>query len=475
MSYRPVDNERSVNCLGAAPKAWLRFLALNVALALSLAVACSGPSQVAPPAHATVIESTATVAATPEPSATPAPPPRRPDASPFPDDLAARARDTLAAIAALRGTPPPQAVDAFLLSRAQARAYYSTDNGGGQGSGAAPGLDAKNELYRLLGLIPDREQRNVGQATTDNLVSLITGFYAPELKAFYMLDEITGGVHGPSARATIAHEFVHALQDQYHDIEAQEAQRRDDWDAMRAFQQAMEGDALYFESKYLGYSARAAYRVPVCFQIPSPLRPSVPFVIERELDTWYEDGLCFVQDVLPLLSGGVSELWQRLPATTEQVLHPEKYLAAEPASPVTLECLESALGEGWSRLKQANLGEFGLQNLLVLGLTDRTRAGQAAAGWGGDAWALYTNAEGRLLYSVSVWDSPAEAREFWLAFRQSLAGRATLPIDPAGDSFSAETAGGRMWRAWLEDDRVSFFVANDVSALDRAAAAAGLR
>jgi hypothetical protein len=363
----------------------------------------------------------------------------------------------------------------FLLSRDQARAYYSgSNNNGSGGPSPQPRLDPKNELYRLLGLIPEREQRNVEQASVDNLISLITGFYAEQFKAFYMLDEITGGTSGPSARATIAHEFVHALQDQYYDLTEVGALRAEDWDAFRAFQQVMEGDALYFEEKYIGFSLRSTYRVPVCFQIPRAIRPSVPFVVERELDTWYEDGLCFIEAVLPRLPNGIRDVWENLPTTTEQILHPEKYLAGEGASVVTLPRLSAQLGPGWERLAQHNFGEFSLQNLLLLGVTDRARVWQASTGWGGDVWDLYTNGEARLVYSESVWDSAEEAREFWLALTESLNNRA-----PDRQALQLEGAyrndiGGRSWRASINGDRVMFLVSNDSAAADRVATFLGL-
>jgi hypothetical protein len=447
-----------------------------LAAAIGLLIAACSDSE-GPPATAT-LAATPTVTAAPTntpPPPTPTPAPQRPEASAFPPDLAADAGAIAGGIAALRGTSPLAPVDMFLLSRAQARAYYSggrPDNGAGQPA-EPPRLDPKNEVYRLLGLVAEREQRNVEQASVDNLISLITGFYAPEFKAFYMLDEITGGIRGSSARATIAHEYVHALQDQYHDLNALSTARESDWDAYRVLQQIMEGDALYFENKYMGFSLRSTYRVPVCFQVPRAIRPSVPFVVERELDTWYEDGLCFLDAVVPSLPNGVRDVWENLPTTTEQVLHPEKYLAGEGARPVALTRLESGLGPGWSRLTERNFGEFTLQNLLLLGLTDRARVWQAAAGWGGDAWALYTNGDARLLQVATVWDTVDEAQEFWEALTESLVRRAPGQVTHGEGSLRTQLE-GREWRASIFGDRIGFVVSNDATTADSVAAMLGL-
>ena len=189
----------------------------------------------------------------------------------------------------------------FLLTRDQARAYYGRDAPAGGGARPPRPLDPKQELYRLLGLIPERS--DLRQQSLDNLITLILGFYSPELDALYLLEEITGGLDGVTAQTTIVHELVHALQDQYHDLPALQAARADDWDATIALLDVMEGDAIAAEIAYFGFSARASYRAPLCFGIPDPLQPGVPRIVERELDTLYEDGLCFVQVVAPRLPG----------------------------------------------------------------------------------------------------------------------------------------------------------------------------
>src|SRR6185312_123349 len=98
-----------------------------------------------------------------------------------------------------------------------------------------------------------------------------------------------------------------------------------------------------------------------------------------------------------------------IPTTTEQVLHPDKYKAGEAAKPVELVPLEPSLGAGWSETARANLGEFLLQDLLVLGeRNNRPKAAKGADGWGGDGWVLYTKDDARLIEVSTVWDSASE-------------------------------------------------------------------
>ena len=437
-------------------------------LACLLLVACLGPSPPATPTPTATPLPTSTPL--PTPTATPAPP--RPEANPFPPALRDQALAMLDRVAAIRGTPPLAEVDMFLLTRDQAGAYYGRDAPAGGGARPPRPLDSKQELYRLLGLIPERS--DLRQQSLDNLITLILGFYSPELDALYLLEEITGGLDGVTARTTIVHELVHALQDQYHDLPALQAARADDWDATIALLDVMEGDAIAAEIAYFGFSTRASYRAPLCFGIPDPLQPGVPRIVERELDTQYEDGLCFVQVVAPRLPGGVAAIWNDLPTTTEHILHPEKYLAGEGARPVTLPLIDAALGAGWTRLAGHNFGEFTLQNLLLAGLAaERPLVLRAAAGWGGDAWALYTHDDARLLQSLIAWDDANEASEFWSAFQASLRNRGATFTSSAAAAFRA-ALDGRLWRAALAGDRVTLLVSTDPVALDAAATRLGL-
>ena len=73
---------------------------------------------------------------------------------------------------------------------------------------------------------------------------------------------------------------------------------------------------------------------------------------------------------------------------------------------VELPDVEAALGEGWSELKRDAMGELFFQALL-LGEADYEDAQTAAAGWGGDAYALLEGPSGdHAVASLSVWDTP---------------------------------------------------------------------
>ncbi len=441
----------------------MRFF-LPAAMGLALfAAACTGSDSPEPTPTAPVAEATATAI---PPSPTPPPPtatPVRPAASAFPEALQESSQRYLEEIAVLRNTPLKQNVDMFALSREQARLYYggssSTPSPDPAPTPRPPRLDPKQEVYEVLGLVPEEKppvggsqgQPSLQEAQLDNLISLITGFYSPELNALYVLETINGGLSGGLARSTIVHELTHALQYQHTDIDGIAAKRSNDWDGTTALLDVIEGEAVYTENQILGFSTRSTYRQPVCFTIPAAQRAGTPYVVERELDTWYEDGLCFIQAVAK--ERGIDTVFANMPTTTEQILHPEKYLAGEGAKPVSLTDLAPTLGAGWTRAGGGTLGEFMVQNILLTRLpADRTAVQRAAAGWGGDGWSLYVNGDSRVFQATITWDTAEDAAEFWETLQRALPG--------AGPALDVQ-AGIATWRGKLDGTTTSLLLTND--------------
>lgn len=126
----------------------------------------------------------------------------------------------------------------------------------------------------------------------------------------------------------------------------------------------------------------------------------------------------------------VSEIYKNPPESTEQVLHPEK-LSGKRDVPVDIRFpgLLKQLPKGWRMVEEDVLGELGIRIFLEIwqaeGAKDLSAAASAAAGWGGDRYYYFANAEiGKdLLVWKTVWDSPEEAAEFAVAYRVALASR----------------------------------------------------
>ncbi len=111
---------------------------------------------------------------------------------------------------------------------------------------------------------------------------------------------------------------------------------------------------------------------------------------------------------------GRNRPFQPFPASTEQILHPEKYIGPAVDRPT-----EIALARALSRrlVPRANRyenvgGEFGIRCVLAERLSPR-EAERAAAGWDGDALVFGGRLDGPYVLAwLSVWDSEKDAEEF---------------------------------------------------------------
>jgi hypothetical protein len=123
----------------------------------------------------------------------------------------------------------------------------------------------------------------------------------------------------------------------------------------------------------------------------------------------YNAGAGLVADLYR--AGGLSlvnTLFTRRPVSTEQVIHPEKYIAGE--MPVAVRAPEPP--PGFALVASEALGE--MQTRVVLArCTSAEGATAAAAGWGGDRYSLFAGPAGEvaLLWSTS-WDTESDAAEF---------------------------------------------------------------
>ncbi|HEY6012410.1 MAG TPA: hypothetical protein VIU37_00325, partial [Candidatus Limnocylindrales bacterium] len=141
----------------------------------------------------------------------------------------------------------------------------------------------------------------------------------------------------------------------------------------------------------------------------------------------YTTGLSFVQ-ATQLRDGwaGVDDLYRRMPVSTEQVLHPEKYAADEAPIQVDLPAdLAAQLGSGWTVPLEDTFGELELGYWLRESGVKPATATSAAAGWGGDRLAVAKGPSGAWGVVIdTAWDTAADASEFADAANLAIAGLA---------------------------------------------------
>ena len=106
--------------------------------------------------------------------------------------------------------------------------------------------------YRALGLAGG--ELDIFGATNDTNDSGTLAFYSPFTKRVY----VRGTTLTPGLRVTIAHELVHALQDQNFDLT--KYTKAPSASAATAYRALLEGDAVYVENEYVAQELSAAER-----------------------------------------------------------------------------------------------------------------------------------------------------------------------------------------------------------------------
>jgi hypothetical protein len=377
--------------------------------------------------------------ATPTPE--PADPTNTPAADPIDpaDDPNAAVRAQIEAnVVEIRGLTPREPIVPTLLTQEQLRERIEGD--------LFEDYDAEQARHDTLALSAfDFVERDFDlySFTLDLYTEQIAGFYDPETAEFVVISE--GEQLGVLEQWTHAHEFTHALQDQYFELELLSDETIDS-EAYAGLQALAEGDATLVQIIYIteGYFTQEEMMslMEAAGTIESPVLDSAPPIIAADLEFPYVTGLEFAQTLYD--QGGfdaVDAAWENPPNSTEQIIHPDRYLAGDAPQLVSLAPMTDTLGAGWLWLEEDSFGEFYLREYLVQQLT-ADEVDTAATGWGGDQYAVYWNEEqqGLVMALRSGWDTAADADEFDAAYSRYAELRQGAAAQPQAD-------GSRCWQA----------------------------
>lgn len=277
-------------------------------------------------------------------------------------------------------------------------------------------MHAAEVLLRVFGLAPkDFAYRSF-------LIKLLTeqvaGYYDPKAQQFYLADwiELEG------QKPVMAHELTHALQDQHFNLKRFENWPKGDSDAELAAHALIEGDATLAMTLYMAKNplvALAFIRSLGTQEIASEQFKQAPRALRESLLFPYEEGSNWATQLYK--RGGwemVSQAFTKLPQSSEQILHADKYFSYEAPQKLTLPDFKSALGPTWKRLDYDVNGEWGCYLILEEFLNDTSESKRASAGWGGDRFALYETGkpDEYFVAELTGWDTPVDAREFFDAY-----------------------------------------------------------
>ena len=328
---------------------------------------------------------------------------------------------TMARVELIRGLEFEEAVPVEVISREE---YLERRDDGSGDADEAYGRwnDQVWEAAFLVG-----EDTPVSEVFDTVLSSSIAGFYSPRQDRIVVVSD----AETPTLdRTTLAHELVHALQDQHLSFGGGGGTQ----DLDLAEDGLVEGDANTVEAEY---EARCGSRWDC---IPRPDRSgggsggSFNRGVFLTVYTPYAAGSTLVRALRE--RGGwaaVDDAYDAFPESTEQVIHPEAYPDERPVA-VTVPDRSSGAYERFDLERETDtLGEatiyatFWANGVVPEDHPTYDYSQRLSAGWGGDTVVPYrgrgTDGEGEDAYVWrSVWDSTEEAREFAGGYRAVLDG-----------------------------------------------------
>lgn len=282
-------------------------------------------------------------------------------------------------------------------------------------------LSGSEDALVGLGVVPidfDYEKTMLSLLSTQ-----LAGLYDPRLEAMFVHRDL----EGDDREAALLHELVHALQDQHYHLDEITRWQLDGTDRSSALGALAEGDATsaMFDGMLEG-SGRTALEVPetlITAQMADSIRAEegdpIPPIIRRSLIAPYSDGLVFVH-ALRRKNGweSVDAAWKNPPTSTEQVLHFEKYLAAE--KPLPVPPLNAPPGPTtYERLMTDVWGEQSVR-LMFEEWMPGADASEAAMGWGGDRIAVYRADGNRAVTWHLVADDEERAEKHFASFLRAI-------------------------------------------------------
>jgi len=327
------------------------------------------------------------------------------------------------------------------------------------------------KIVRKLGLYRGPEIKDFKSLAKTVMQSQAAAYYDPSSNTLYVvMQDLPKSALG----SVYAHELYHGFQDQHHNLDQyllSPVQGKLNDDEVLARQAVVEGEATYLMMLWtlktqfgsvpapgmldMVIKMQAKLDVKTMLQmLKSSVVPlaqggdmdkaikamdDIPsFMIETMVGA-YLKGMGFVFEIQKQGWEKVSELYENPPVSSEQILHPEKWLANEFPDKFEWPSFAHKLFSDWQLLESNTIGE--IQWRIIFSEHGMAEAGlRAAKGWNGDSFAVLEHKENsRLLLLVcSSWDTQKEAHEFKTLYEKLLAvkypeGNETMKIQSNGN------------------------------------------
>ena len=275
------------------------------------------------------------------------------------------------------------------------------------GGGDNPQLQVEEDIYKALLMMPD--DFSLRDIENQKTLSIMAAASSGEI---YVVEEYFNPSDRVQGSKTLAHELTHIIQGDHF------PHHHTSWyDASQAWSALIEGDASVTADMYAQYLSLTTGTAVQGASIPSPL-----------IDLWlfpYLYGPSFVSHLHSV--GGwnlVNNAYYRTPNTTEQILHPEKYLRNEGfqivSSPAPL--------PPYVVLRTDRLGEYFISVFLSSHI-DPQESGIASTGWNGDNFTYYKVGEDSIFVWSITWDTERDQQEFHEAIETMMKNLEATPLE----------------------------------------------
>ena len=294
-------------------------------------------------------------------------------------------------------------------------------------------LQIEEEIYKALFIMS--QNLSLGEVMVEQAGATMAAVWEGNL---YVVREHFNPFDKISAEQTLAHEIMHMMQEKY--FKDPDARFHDELQAWFAL---IEGDAGFTADKYIK-EGKATPAISDDLVFPSSSnKPSVPTQFPAVkmpgslVELWlfrYKYGESFVSALYGAGGWGkVNAAYANHPLTTEQILHPEKYIEDESFALVNSVPLNSS---DWNLVKTERFGEHFIR-LMLSSHIPQDDAAKAAEGWHGDNFTYYKKEENHLFMWKIVWDTERDSIEFFDSFIQMMDAVDAYRIPPSfGGSFN---------------------------------------
>ena len=284
-----------------------------------------------------------------------------------------------------------------------------------------------NVSLRALGLL--EEDQDVAELQLQLLGDQVLGFYDDTMQRMVV---VTDAGLDANARLTYAHEYTHALQDAAFDLDTLQTDTPGEDDRGLARTALIEGDAVVSMLAWAFANLSPEELIDIG-ATPVPSTEGIPSWMVDQLQFPYTDGFNWAS----VLAGNPTDpdfdqldaAFDAPPDSTEQIIHIGKWDPRETPESIDELDLAAGMGDGWEEIDATPIGEETIRVMLTFHGLARTVANEAGAGWGGDRAVIATGPNDTFAVSWrTVWDTPADAREFADAYR-AIVGSLPFPAE----------------------------------------------